>query len=377
MPFARPTRDQLVKRCAADIEAELQNGASLIRHTLERSVGVAQAGLAHSLHGHLAWVAKQAIYDTADDEILVRWANMFMGDAGQKQPRHASFTVRFTGSVASAPIAAGTRAVRADGAVFETLAADNLASTEPYQVDIVMRAIEAGEGGNTIPGSVLTLESAVDNVDASATVQGSGSLPIGGGTDLETPAALRARFLEFLQTPPRGGASGDYARWAKEVAGVTRAWEFPLQLGPSTVLVLFVRDTFDDDGFWESTGIPTSLEEEEVADYIRERCPVTIGAFNAVGESGLTVQGPTAVTFTPTIALSPNTAAVREQVNRQLQDLLLRRAEPGGTLSISQIREAISLAAGEDFHDLVSPTEDVVSATTELLVFGEPTYQDA
>lgn len=365
-----------MQRVVADVEAEVQNGASLIRHTLERAMAIATAGLAHSLHGHLEFAARQVIWDRCEDEFLVRWADMFMSPNGRKQPTKASFPVQFTGTMANAPIDTGTRLVRADEVVFETLSAATLPAAAPFEVSVQVQAIESGDDGNTVPGTELTLESAVANIDATATAQGSGSQPIGGGADIERIEDLRARFLAFLQTPPKGGGPGDYEAWALEVSGITRAWELPLALGPSTVLVLVVQDTFDDDGFYASTTFPSAAETDAVADHIRQFCPVTVGAENALGVSGLTVQAPVAVNLDPVIALSPNTAEVQAQVTLQLQDMLLRLAAPGGTLRLSQIREAISIASGEEYHDLISPAADVVVASTELIVLGTPTFQD-
>lgn len=365
MPFSRPTLDALVTRSVADVEAELQNGAAYIPGTLERATAIAFAGLAHSQHGHLAWAARQLIIDTAEDEHLVRWAGMFL-PGGRKPATKAEFTILATGALAEAPIPSGTRYVRADGAVFETLAAAELPASEPFEVEITVRAIDVGSAGNTVPGSTLTLESPVSDIDPAATVQGSGSDPIGGGADMERIEDLRARLLEHLQDPPKGGAAGDYAKWAKEVPGITRAWELPLQLGPSTVLVLVVQDTFDADGFYDDTNFAPDVAA--VQDYIDERAPVT-----AIP----TVQAPVEQAIDFEINISPNTVEVQEQIRRELEDLFLREAAPNGTLKLSKIREAISKAQDEDFHDLVSPAADVVSSATQLPTVGAISWGDA
>ena len=46
-----------------------------------------------------------------------------------------------------------------------------------------------------------------------------------------------------------------------------------------------------------------------------------------------------------------------------------------GTIFISQLRAAISGAAGEVDHVLVSPTENIVCSTGELAVLGDVTWQ--
>ncbi len=62
-------------------------------------------------------------------------------------------------------------------------------------------------------------------------------------------------------------------------------------------------------------------------------------------------------------------------VAASLADLIRRQAEPGGTLLISHIREAISTAAGEHDHELISPAADVTHATGHIAVMGRITWQ--
>jgi uncharacterized phage protein gp47/JayE len=59
------------------------------------------------------------------------------------------------------------------------------------------------------------------------------------------------------------------------------------------------------------------------------------------------------------IALTPNTTAVQAAVEAELVDLFRREATPGGLIAISRVREAISLAAGETDHTLVSPVANI------------------
>lgn len=371
MAFDRPTRSALVQRAVADYEAELQNGAALIRRSFERASAVALAGQADSLHAHLAFAARQLIIDSAEDEVLVRWADTFMGPNARRPAQKAEFPTQFTGT-ASSPIPQGTNVVRADGATFTTLAAATIPAVPPLEVDVIVQALVEGDEGNTIPGTVLTLENSVAGIDTDTTVQGTGSDPIGGGADLESIPALKARLLDLLQDPPEGGGSGDYVKWALESgSNVTRAWELPLQLGPSSVLVLFVQDTFDSDGFFTGTIFPDGTAVQAVYDYIADVCPISVAL------QGLYVQAPTALELDPVIAVSPNNSIVQEQIRRSLEDLLLRESKPNGALRLSQIREAISLAADEDYHDLVSPAADVVTTATQIHTLGTITFQDA
>lgn len=353
----------------------MQNGASQIRRSFERATCAVNAGLADGQHAHIGWAAKQAIYDTSEDEILVRQAEIFMGENARKQATKAEFTVLFEGE-ANSPIPEGTRVSRIDGVSFETIADLTIPASAPLTVTGTVRAIEPGDNGNTVPDSTLLLEADVPGILAEVIVQGDGSQPIGGGSDIERIEDLKARFFNHLQAPPQGGALGDYVRWALEVPGVTRAWELPLQFGPSTVGVAFVQDVFDDDGFWDETLDPGEDEIEEVQEYIRARAPVSVAAIHPdTGLSGVRVFALTPLPIDMTIRVEPNNASIQQAVLRQLEDLVLRLGGPSRRITLSQIREAISLATGEDFHDLVAPVADVVTTATQRHTVGVLTFQ--
>src|SRR5690606_16554657 len=132
------------------------------------------------------------------------------------------------------------------------------------------------------------------------------------------------------------------------------------QFGPSTVGVAFVQDVFGADGFWEETLDPGNDQIDEVREYIRARAPVSVSAIHPdTGLSGVRVYSLTAAPIDMTITVEPNNATIQQAVRRQLEDLVLRLGGPSRTITLSQIREAISLATGEDFHDLVSPIANV------------------
>lgn len=367
MPFSRPTISRLIARAKADIESELQNGAAYIRRTFEAAAAKMQAGLAHTLHGHIAWAARQLLPDTSEDEYLVRHANIWLGENSRTPATKAEFPITVTGTVANTPVPSGTRWSRADGVSFESFDAYALPAAVPFEVTVTVRAVEAGQEGNTIPGSTLTMESSIVGVNAEATVDGAGSTPVGDGANQETIEALRTRTLERIQSPPTGGGPDDYVAWAKTISGITRAWELPRQLGPGTVLVLVVQDTFDEDGNFIETLFPGAAKVEEVADYIESEAPVT---------AVVTVQAPVEQQLNPQIEISPYTPEVEEQITLQLQDLILREAAPDGTLPLSKINEAVSLATGEEDHNLLSPAADVVSGPSQLLTLGTPVYTE-
>ena len=174
------------------------------------------------------------------------------------------------------------------------------------------------------------------------------------GNDAETDESLRSRFLSRIQNPPQGGSKSDYEKWAREVAGVTRAWCSPQELGPGTVTLRFVRDG-------DLSIFPDSAAVAMVQAYIDVLRPVT---------ASVSVVAPIANPLNFTLSVTPNTLAVQNAVTAELQGLLNREAVPGGTILLAHIRTAIGVAAGETNYILTSPSADVVNSTGYMTTLG-------
>jgi uncharacterized phage protein gp47/JayE len=171
-------------------------------------------------------------------------------------------------------------------------------------------------------------------------------------------------MLARIQQPPHGGALFDYVNWAREVQGVTRAWA-DQELGPGTITVRFMMDdTYQD-------GIPNAGDVDTVKAYIDERRPVTAEVF---------VVAPTATPIDFEIVLLNEDGdpisdpTIQAAVEAEIKDLFKRESEPGGTIYLSRIREAISIAQGEFAHNLIAPTGNVVAGTGEIPVVGTLTW---
>ena len=114
--------------------------------------------------------------------------------------------------------------------------ADTAIATTPTPVQV--RALQAGSASSLEAGLPLSLTAAVPGLNGtSATV-----VSLTGGADHETIDELRARVLARIQMPPMGGDADDYVAWAKAVAGVTRAWCAPNEMGPGTVTLRIMYD---------------------------------------------------------------------------------------------------------------------------------------
>jgi uncharacterized phage protein gp47/JayE len=352
MPFARPSLTELIDRVSTDIASRLVvvDGA-VLRRSLIGILGRTEAGAVHLLYGYLDWISKQCIPDTAESEYLERWAAIW---GITRKP--ATFAVGQVGGVSNAAttLFAGTVFQRADGQQYTTVADQDL---PPGTTPVDLIATVAGTAANTPAGVSLGLLSPVAGVQSSALTLGEG---IRSGTDAESDEELLARLLQRIQQPPQGGAESDYIRWALEVPGVTRAWVYPLAMGPGTVVVLFVTDN-------DPAGpIPDAATVAEVQAHIDSVKPVTAEVF---------VDAPNAHLVDFTIKLNPNNATVRGTVTAELTDLLLREAEPNGTLYVSHVREAVSIAAGEVNSEVVIPAADLVLTGGEMAIMGTITFQ--
>jgi uncharacterized phage protein gp47/JayE len=305
-------------------------------------------------------LARQILVDQADGEHLVRHASLWS-------------TSRLTGTVASGPvictgsegaeITAGVLALRGDGVEYAVQSTEVISGG---QAVVTFESTEVAADANAQAGVQLTFVSPAPGVDAAATVDTGGLI---GGSDPELDESLRVRTLARIRRPPRGGHESDFVAWALEVAGATRAWTFGRWPAIGQVTVLFVQD---DDPI---SILPDAGEIAAMKSYLMGHAHPETG--QTVGRNAtveLLVVAPTLTPQAYTISVTPDTAAVRAAVEAELEDLHLREAEPGGTLYLSRIREAVSRAAGE-FNNVVSvPSSDVVAGAAELLTRGAVTF---
>lgn len=351
MAFDRPKLSEIVERIKTDIDSGLGlTGASLRRSNvtvLSRAFG----GAAHLLHGHLEYLAKQIIVDTADAEYLERHASVW--GITRRAADFAQGPVVFTGTDGSViPISTTLR--RSDGAEFTTDAECTIASGT---ATAAVTAVVPGEAGNTDAAVQLFLLSPIAGVNGAATV---GTAGITNGLEAEDDDSLRERVLARIQEPSKGGSATDYEQWATEVTGVDRAFVFGSYTGPGTVAVFITQgDPIDP--------IPDSAKVAEVQAYIDERRPVT---------AEVTVFAPIADYIDFTIQVEPNTSDVRDAIEAEIRSLFQREASVGGSIPLSHVNEAISVSAGETDHILVAPAANIAVTDGHLAVVGTITFQD-
>ena len=224
--------------------------------------------------------------------------------------------------------------------------------------DLPVQAVDPGSAGNVAAALTMTFVSAVAGLAIRAVSAG-----IDGGTDTESKAALLARLQERMRRPAHGGNPDDFTRWAKSVAGVTRAWTYRATPRRGFTTVLVVKDG-------NAGGPIPSLEEvQAVQDFIDRP---DIGPVCA--ETIVRAPDPVAVDYL--IALSPNTIEVQDSVLAAMRAWYRAESEPGFLGARSRLRAAISAAAGEVAHDILTPVADPALAAFDMAVIGTVTFQD-
>lgn len=350
--FTRPTLQQLIDRAEADMNTNLPAADARLRRAVLHVLARITSGQAHGLYGYQKHISRQAIVDTATTESLEAWGRVW--GVTRKAATKATGTITFTSSSDGTVVPAGTEFQRSDGQGYTSTASATVAGGS---ITVTVKADTAGTDGNAASGVQASFVSPVAGIQGSGTVDAAG---LTGGAAAEADSAYRARVIERIQNPPHGGSGADYVRWALEVAGVTRAWVYPEELGRGTVTVRFVMD----DSY--ADGIPEAGDVTTVQDHIDGLRPVT---------AEVTVVAPIADPVDIEITgLSPDTAEVRAAVEAELADMFRRNAKPGGTIHLSKIWEAVSVASGEDNHEITAPVASHVSATGYIPTLGNVTY---
>ncbi|EYU13600.1 baseplate J/gp47 family protein [Photorhabdus aegyptia] len=357
MPYKAPPLSTLLARTQSDIESRLPGTFARSAFSTTGAIAFANAGNAAGLHDHLAWTSRQVVPHLADDDKLLEHCE-FWG-VWRKPATQATGSITVT-VLNETVIPKGTRFQRPDGVVFESV--DDVYAA-PGENPVSVIAIEPGRQGNTASGVEFELVSPVVGVKTQAISQ-----YIGGGAELESIDSLRSRLLFRVQYPPSGGNKYDYERWAKECAGVTRAWCIPRYRGYGSVGVLFVMD--------EETNIfPRPGDLVRVKEYLTGHInPVTNQAEGKTTGAELIVESPAAKIINFRIRLSPNTEVVRQAVKTNLKGYL-ENLPPGGLALLSEMRATISNAPGEIDNTVISPVADVYAAGHEIFVLGDVEWQ--
>ena len=351
MPFNRPTLQVIEDRVKADIEGRFDDLDPKPRRSYVGIFSRTMAGAFHELYGYLEYVSDQIFDDSADEENLERRARQY--GITRVAAVKATGDITLTG-IAPTIIPAKTVWRSSAGQDYETTAEVILSFVSE---DITVTAVLAGAAGNSPDATRLALINPVSGLESAATASGA----LSGGANIESVQSLQLRLQLRRSEPPLGGANSDYELWARSGhQDVTRVWTRPNTPDLGQVTVYIMTDDATDNGIPGATTVTT------VQDYINGVRPVT---------ADVTGAAPTAVEMDIEITgIDLDTTDVREAVTAEIADLIRRESEPGGTILVSHIREAISTAAGEIDHELTSPVADVAHNSDQIAVPGDITW---
>jgi len=347
MPFAKPTLSELIGRIESDILSRVETGTGILRRSILRILARVFGGAVNLTYGFIDWLARQLFVTTAKSEYLaqhsLKWGKT------RRQPTYSTGGATATG-LDGIDIPASTIYNDSNGLEFETQALVTIAAGV---ATITVKANQTGADSNHAENDILTLASPIAGIDDQATVDAGGIL---GGENLEADDDLRDRVLTRIQNPGMGGRDTDYEQWAKDTPslGVTRVWVITEFDGPGTVGIFFVLDN-------QAPIFPNPSNVAAVQANIDQHAPIT-----AIPN----VYAPTERKVGIAINLSPNTTAVQQAVKDSLVAYFRNNTNTGMVLFISQLDEAISVAAGEIDHEITDIEIDTVSVGAGNVAFG-------
>jgi uncharacterized phage protein gp47/JayE len=366
MAFQRPTLTALLRQARADMR-EATGGNAILRASPLAVLTKVLAGLVHGLYGYIDYLALQITPATATGAYLVAWGALV--GVTRKAEATATATATFTGTP-GAILPEGTRISRtADGVAYLSTALGTVGGGGTVTVPLAAEA--AGAAGNALSGAEVAIAGAASGINA----VGSLATAAAGGADEEPEDDFRDRVLLRYREPPQGGAAGDYAAWAKEVPGVTRAWDS--SPGAGVVVVHIMLDEAragaggfpaGDDGVAadDPRGIAATGDQLLVADYIRPLQPVT-----ALVQVVAPAPWPVNVTIDD---LAEDSVAIRAAIATALRGVLRRKGAPGGTIYQSDLVAAIDGVAGVERFSLIAPAGSVTAPAGQLPVLGTITW---
>jgi uncharacterized phage protein gp47/JayE len=229
---------------------------------------------------------------------------------------------------------------------------------------IPVQSLSFGEETNLPLDSVLSLQSPIVGVDDDAQVDAD---EIAGGTNQETDAALRSRFLERVQNPVANFNVAAIEAQAKEVNGVTRVFVFEITPDVGQVTIYFMRDN-------DENPIPTAPEVDDVKNKILEITPAN------TDESDVFVIAPTAVSTDFIFSsITPNTTAMKNAVQATLEQFFSENTSVGVSVQKIAFESAIFQTVDEsgqriESFGLVIPATNIFVAVGEIATLGNVTF---
>lgn len=342
MAFSSPSLENILAGILRDIR-NLQSEADIGTDSDHYIRSAAVAAAIEGLYQKLAWLYRQIFPDTADEDEVVHAAAI--RGVPRKAPVAATGPVALKGVPGVELLVGATLKHVVSGESFTATSSVTLGTDGTTRV--VVEAQTVGSALNHLTGD-LVITSPPLGMDSAATF----IEPTTGGEDLEKVESLLARLLEIIQKPPAGGADYDFARWAKEVDGVTDVLVLPKRRGAGTVDVIITA----------SGGLPSAEVIASCLEHILSQCSVIADVW----------------VYVPTIRVVDSTALVElapgyllsdvQAAGQKAYDALLGALKPREILKRSQIEAMINNLAGVVDRSVTTPVGNVKASDDPTLI---------
>lgn len=258
IPTVAQIRDQII----SDIEGRIGTTIPILPKAFVRVLAVACAGVLSLLYRYAAWVYRQIFPQTADAEALVRIGGQY---ALSRLPAVRTVATATATGTTGITIPAGTLWTLAGLVYSQTLDATLAAGV----ATITLECTVSGAEGNPTAGDEFAIVTPQVDVDSTAAYVATPT----EGEDQEAIEDFRTRVVARIQNQPQGGAAADYVGWAREVAGIVKAFAFHTGDGQVTIYPLQAITGVD--------RIPAAAKITEVEDYVgaEERRPLCANVF--------------------------------------------------------------------------------------------------
>lgn len=354
-----PTTEEINDRIISDIESSIGQSTPLMFKAFNRVLAFALAGVFTILYKFGQWAIKQIFTITQDADSLELKGDQY--DIPRTVAVAAELTVGFTGDNGTTILAGKQFRGDSNGLLYSV----QLTETISGGVAVAnVKCLTSGELSNLVNGSIMTILQPIAGLDNQATV----SATVIEGEDQESIEDYRARISEREKTPPQGGALIDYVIWAKEVAGITRAFAWGhREVGAIPEGRVYVYPVNDG----EASRIPSVPKLTEVQEYIDDptRAPMQVVLINvpAMDEKVIDID---------VSALDPDTSAIKAAFAENVEEYLLAR-EPQQFVDQLDVKnvisrsglEAIYINSGAQSVTLTMSDGGIVEDTT--LLFNE------
>lgn len=359
MPATIPTVAEIRDQIISDIESRIGSSVPILPKAFIRVLAIALAGVIALVYRFGRWVLKQIFPQTADEKYLLKIGDRY--DVIRTPAVRAKLTATATGEEGT-EIPAATLWIGKNNGL--TYSQTEYAEIDSGSATVTVECLTAGADGNLENGETLQLASPIVGLDTEATVASA----VTTGVDREDIEDYRSRVIQRMKNQPQGGAAPDYIKWAREVAGIVKAFAFRTAAGYVTIYPLQATTGLD--------RIPGTEKIQEVEDYCNSVARRPLCA-NVLAEAMTELEVDIEIT-----GLSPGDAATKEQIETYINTWLYAaypkqytgEVNPTNKLSVGTIWAAIiaanAVATAVSMEVDSSPYTNYTLADDEIVKLG-------